>query len=465
MSNSNNASPSRIPKPNWLRHSNKTPKIQRHQSLQTLNTYEKDDDCASEKSFGSTTSSQCDNGHSMFALNGTTYSSRKKAYLHYCPSNIGSEEYLTPTQRSSRTIRNLRRLLNDAHSELNDKDTEIDRLKKENIELKVKCGYETANDSIAEGNEDEDTARFIPSKEQTPELDSTKLSRSFLNPSPSPADSGHGDEYDEAKKLRQAYDELREKHNDKIEELLKRLGELHEKYYGLKPLLDEAYIRIKELEMENDFLKWSKTVPDNTKTAIDQTSIDHIKKTFCDVLTQTQSVLQLDKKTETDQTHHNFYGAITENIQNSLHKSDSDKNHVIPTQTQQIVCLEKDTETNGQEVEDSIDELSNVKLQLKKTKGRSQSVGGALLSGPEAIALWMIGTKKAMYETILQQQLEQQRQRPIHDAEMTLQFLKSAFYYYLTDPSNTTGHLNAILSILRYSDAEKKIIERNQAWK
>ncbi|XP_003242908.1 calponin homology domain-containing protein DDB_G0272472 isoform X3 [Acyrthosiphon pisum] len=439
MSNSNNASPSRIPKPNWLRHSNKTPKIQRHQSLQTLNTYEKDDDCASEKSFGSTTSSQCDNGHSMFALNGTTYSSRKKAYLHYCPSNIGSEEYLTPTQRSSRTIRNLRRLLNDAHSELNDKDTEIDRLKKENIELKVKCGYETANDSIAEGNEDEDTARFIPSKEQTPELDSTKLSRSFLNPSPSPADSGHGDEYDEAKKLRQAYDELREKHNDKIEELLKRLGELHEKYYGLKPLLDEAYIRIKELEMENDFLKWSKTVPDNTKTAIDQTSIDHIKKTFCDVLTQTQSVLQLDKKTETDQTHHNFYGAITENIQNSLHKSDSDKNHVIPTQTQQIVCLEKDTETNGQEVEDSIDELSNVKLQLKKTK--------------------------AMYETILQQQLEQQRQRPIHDAEMTLQFLKSAFYYYLTDPSNTTGHLNAILSILRYSDAEKKIIERNQAWK
>jgi len=70
-----------------------------------------------------------------------------------------------------------------------------------------------------------------------------------------------------------------------------------------------------------------------------------------------------------------------------------------------------------------------------------------------------------MYETILQQQLEQQRQRPIHDAEMTLQFLKSAFYYYLTDPSNTTGHLNAILSILQYSDAEKKIIERNQAWK
>lgn len=47
------------------------------------------------------------------------------------------------------------------------------------------------------------------------------------------------------------------------------------------------------------------------------------------------------QKTETDQTHQHFYGAITENIQNSLYKSDPDKNHVIPTQTQQIVCLEK----------------------------------------------------------------------------------------------------------------------------
>lgn len=55
------------------------------------------------------------------------------------------------------------------------------------------------------------------------------MSRSFLNPSPSPADSGHGDEYDEVKKLRQAYDELREKHNDKIEELLNNLRELNEK--------------------------------------------------------------------------------------------------------------------------------------------------------------------------------------------------------------------------------------------
>lgn len=64
------------------------------------------------------------------------------------------------------------RLLNDAHSELNDKDTEIDRLKRENVELKVKCGYGAANNSIAEGDEDEDGGRFTSSKEPTPEPDS-----------------------------------------------------------------------------------------------------------------------------------------------------------------------------------------------------------------------------------------------------------------------------------------------------
>lgn len=98
------------------------------------------------------------------------------------------------------------------------------------------------------------------------------------------------------------------------------------------------------------------------------------------------------QKTETDQTH--FYDANKVNTESSLQQSDSEKHHVIPTQTQQIVCLEKVchhllifsaflcylylyitiliqvTETDSQELEDDVDELSNVKLELKKTKVR-----------------------------------------------------------------------------------------------
>lgn len=40
------------------------------------------------------------------------------------------------------------------------------------------------------------------------------------------------------------------------------------------------------------------------------------------------------------------------------------------------------------------------------------------------------------------------------DPEITLQFLKSAVYYFLTDKENSQGHLRAIQSILGFSDSE-----------
>lgn len=46
------------------------------------------------------------------------------------------------------------------------------------------------------------------------------------------------------------------------------------------------------------------------------------------------------------------------------------------------------------------------------------------------------------------------------DPEVTLQFLKSAVYYFLTDKENSQGHLNAIESILGFSDKEKHNIDR-----
>lgn len=64
-------------------------------------------------------------------------------------------------------------MLNDAHSELNDKDLIIDQLKRENFELKVKCGYESVNNSIAEGDEDEDGSRFTSTKVPLSEPEAT----------------------------------------------------------------------------------------------------------------------------------------------------------------------------------------------------------------------------------------------------------------------------------------------------
>lgn len=46
------------------------------------------------------------------------------------------------------------------------------------------------------------------------------------------------------------------------------------------------------------------------------------------------------------------------------------------------------------------------------------------------------------------------------DPEITLQFLKSAVYYFLTDKENSQGHLKAIQSILGFSTSEISNIEK-----
>ena len=47
------------------------------------------------------------------------------------------------------------------------------------------------------------------------------------------------------------------------------------------------------------------------------------------------------------------------------------------------------------------------------------------------------------------------------DPEVTLQFLKSAIYYFLTDRDNSKGHLRAIESILGYTMVERANIEKH----
>lgn len=51
------------------------------------------------------------------------------------------------------------------------------------------------------------------------------------------------------------------------------------------------------------------------------------------------------------------------------------------------------------------------------------------------------------------------------DPEVTLQFLKSAIYYFLTDKENSQGHLNAIESILGFTEKEKSNIDKARSSK
>lgn len=96
-----------------------------------------DDDLDSLNSYSSMASSSCD--HPYFARNGTTFSGRKMKYVVHCSNFAGQtgDEYLTPTQRAQKHIRRLKELLAAARADLEQKDSEILRLTKEVVELRL----------------------------------------------------------------------------------------------------------------------------------------------------------------------------------------------------------------------------------------------------------------------------------------------------------------------------------------
>lgn len=82
-------------------------------------------------------SSNCE--HAYFARNGTTFSGRKMKYVVHCSNYAGQtgDEYLTPTQRAQKHIRRLKELLAAARADLEQKDSEILRLTKEVVDLRL----------------------------------------------------------------------------------------------------------------------------------------------------------------------------------------------------------------------------------------------------------------------------------------------------------------------------------------
>lgn len=66
-----------------------------------------------------------------------------------------------------------------------------------------------------------------------------------------------------------------------------------------------------------------------------------------------------------------------------------------------------------------------------------------------------------MYKRLAEVQAKAvKKDRSGNDPEATLQFLKSAVYYFLTDRENHLGHLKAIESILAFTSTEKSNIEK-----
>ncbi|XP_049317568.1 protein quick-to-court isoform X2 [Bactrocera dorsalis] len=473
-----------------------------------------DDDLDSMYSFATTTSGRstmsCE--HPYVARNGTTFSGRKMKYVVHCSNYAGQvgPDYLTPTQRASRQIRRLKELLCMARQDLEQKDSEILRLTREVVELRL---FKASLSSPEERSASSDAvtvreAELKTSQDVSPIVDmvddATKSSPRHIpnqhlhhhhahsqhlhhtqpltsEMQSSFADSGHfedlsvhsKDSYvahtqdiacgsDEAivavdskchdetcaagggdteedytatiknyelqrQELIRMYEqkieelirtqdgassEMKRSHNDKVEALLQKLAECNTRYADIVPDYEHAKERIRELEKQLEDLQ--------RKLA------EHEDKQNKMYLHMYQKGQEAERISRADQALELAYRAPDNkvSINELLHQLQSTQ-----------------------------DELENIRAAgCRKESGSNH----ALLTAKEAISLWVLGARKTIYRRLL----EAQKNRTHVDPEVTLQFLKSAIYYFLTDKENSQGHLQAIESILEFTEAEKTNINK-----
>lgn len=116
-------------------------------------------------------------------------------YVIHCSQHSGAtgDEYLTPTQRLHRQVKKLKHLLHQAKKELEDKDSDILKLTKEVVELRL---YKAALNSPEDRSNSSDavTVRENTDEQVTPELETTDggIHNEMTN---SYTDSGHFEDY------------------------------------------------------------------------------------------------------------------------------------------------------------------------------------------------------------------------------------------------------------------------------
>ncbi|XP_014235365.1 uncharacterized protein LOC106658066 isoform X1 [Trichogramma pretiosum] len=451
------------------------------------------DDCSdadSVRSFGSglSVASACE--HANFALNGTTWSGRQHRYIVHCStSNLNDgDEYLTPTQRAQRQVRKFQALLKEAHKRADEQEHEIARLSQELVELRIKkvspveekpeaeiaeATTATAGDTDEDDDDEDDDAvcsvrERIPTESSpvkaaappavveavaaappTPASAGSSSNASSQPCSPPPplvieeivcarrgpaslSDSGHFDQ-DEVERLRRQHcdeiSEVKRSYNDKVENLLGQLQVLQTRLHEERPALELAESRSRKLEEE---LERSKRQLEEHKALL-QEQEERNKHLYLMMYSKGREAARFEASD----------GASTSGSGSSTKAPGS------PSKITVAELLQKLTVTQA--------ELDNVKDSNKSPNLLSLAIKSqSLLSTQEAVSLWVVGTRKAMYRRLM----DSRSSEGTLDAEITLQFLKSAVYYFLTDRENVQGHLNAIESILGFTDAEKLNIDK-----
>lgn len=470
------------------------------EAAMTRSSGPKGDDADSLRSFGA--SSICSSigsvehwgvtpiGHpARFAKNGTTYSGRQKKYVMHCSPHLESSEetYLTPTQRAVRQIRKLKVVLNQAKKEIEMRDAEIDRLKKELMELRhgtdrSDCVRRDRDEMSMQHDEDiaivylgsevgdysdrhddvEVLVGVLADMDRVLENDDAirlanrqaeeRLERMGNHDPPSSlADSGH-------------YEDLVSSSSVQSKESLRLSPGGEEDFIGGKTLLEEEPEdegRMRREEMDEEIHR------ERRRSA--QAIVDLKESHRIEMKNITCQLHEAEENAEMQRIEVERWRARAESAEKALEEAKKLKESAAQKDLERQEALLLKMYLKGQEA--ARFEHADQVLEFAHKAPSRVSVPELLQQLQDTEA--KLEEMKAMYRRALEESKRLQNQqtdsetdgvnsaRRPNDPTVTLQFLKTAVYYFLTDRAeNTFDHLSAIESILGFSDQERTAIER-----
>ncbi|BFF94773.1 protein Hook homolog 1 [Drosophila madeirensis] len=423
-----------------------------------------DDDLDSMYSFATTTSGRstmsCE--HPYVARNGTTFSGRKMKYVVHCSNYAGQvgPDYLTPTQRAQRQVRRLKELLCIARQDLEQKDSEILRLTREVVELRLfkaslsspeersassdavtvrEAELKTSQDvspivdMVDEGNEKCSPRHLVRHQQQ--QLSAMQISAEMQS---SYADSGHFEDLTMSSvhsKDSQTQSEVCGTATTDAEPEAACGGEdaasSLENYEMQRQELIRMYEhRIEELIRSQDGATSDLKRSHNDKVEALLQKLAECNTRYSDMVPDYEQAKQRIRELEKQ----------LEDLQRKLVEHEDKQNKMYLHMYQQGQESERISRADqalelAQRQPESKVSISELLHQLQTTQDELENI-----------------------RTIYRRLLEAQKNRTHVDPEVTLQFLKSAIFYFLTDKENSQGHLQAIESILEFTDEEKQKI-------
>lgn len=428
-----------------------------------------DDDIDSMYSFATTTSGRstmsCE--HPYVARNGTTFSGRKMKYVVHCSNYAGQvgPDYLTPTQRAQRQIRRLKELLCIARQDLEQKDTELLRLTREVVELRLfkaslsspeersassdavtvrEAELKTSQDvspivdMVDEGNA-KGSPRHLSRQQQQQANHSLQAMQMSAEMQSSYADSGHFEDLTMSSVHSKDSQTQSEACGTATPDGEADVGcgaggdsasNLENYELQRQELISMYEHRIEELIRSQDSVTSDLKRSHNDKVEALLQKLAECNTRYSDMVPDYEQAKQRIRELEKQ----------LEDLQRKLIEHEEKQNKMYLHMYQQGQEAERisradqalDLAQRQPESKVSINELLH---QLQSTQDELENI-----------------------RTIYRRLLEAQKNRTHVDPEVTLQFLKSAIFYFLTDKENSQGHLQAIESILEFTDAEKQKI-------